>query len=326
MNTGKPLVSILTPVYNGEKYLRECIESVISQTYDNFEYIIVDNCSTDSSPDIISEYAMKDPRIKSMRETEFIGAIANHNRALAYISENSKYVKIIQADDWMFPECIHKMVDVGERNPGVGLVSSYRLDDKRVNCDGLDPRKEVFSGKIIGRGQLKGDRNVFGSFSTPLYRRSLLSGKATLKEDNFHADTELCYQLLANSDFGFVHQVLTYTRRHGETITALVNQKKTSLYFHLYLMMEYGSVYYNNTELDELLNKYISNYYKKLAALKITGKKKAFRYNADGLKNYQKLSYLRLYSNVFSLSFSLLPRFYKVFMKRGVKKEKTLSD
>ena len=60
----KPFVSIVTPVYNTEKYLAECIDSVLAQTYQNWEYIIVDNCSTDKSPLIAESYACKDSRIK----------------------------------------------------------------------------------------------------------------------------------------------------------------------------------------------------------------------------------------------------------------------
>jgi glycosyltransferase involved in cell wall biosynthesis len=322
----KPLVSVLTPVYNGEKYLRECIESVLKQSYTNYEYIIVDNCSTDSTPDIIREYTEKDKRIKAYSETDFIGAIANHNRALGYVSASSKYVKFIQADDWLFPECIERMVEVGEKHENAGLISSYRLDNNRVNCDGLNSTTNIYDGKEIARGQLKGGRNVFGSFSTPLYRRNLLKGGKTLREDNFHADTELCYQLLAVSDFGFVHQVLSFTRRHNETITSVVNEQKTYLANHLFLIMEYGRLFFKADQFKELQKKYIDLYYKKLAGLLLTGNKRAYQYNVNGLKVYQNINSLRLLFHEMAMFLKLLPRFYKVFVKKKSKKEKTWSD
>ena len=68
-----PFVTILTPVYNGEKYLAECIESVLAQTYRNWEYIIVNNCSTDRSLEISERYAQNDPRIKVRTNTNFVG-------------------------------------------------------------------------------------------------------------------------------------------------------------------------------------------------------------------------------------------------------------
>jgi len=72
-----PLVSVVTPVFNGGKYLRECIESVLAQTYDNWDYTIVDNCSTDHSLAIASEYATRYPQIKIRTNEKFVGAIEN---------------------------------------------------------------------------------------------------------------------------------------------------------------------------------------------------------------------------------------------------------
>ena len=72
-----PLVSVVTPCYNGEPYLAECIESVLSQTYDNFEYIIVNNKSTDNSLEIAHKYAAKDHRIRVVDNREFLSQIDN---------------------------------------------------------------------------------------------------------------------------------------------------------------------------------------------------------------------------------------------------------
>ena len=63
-NTDQPLVSILTPVYNGERYLRDCIDSVLAQDYQNWEYHIVNNCSTDGTLQLAESYAAKEPRIR----------------------------------------------------------------------------------------------------------------------------------------------------------------------------------------------------------------------------------------------------------------------
>ena len=76
----EPLVSVLTPVYNGEPYLQECIESVLNQSYRNFEYIIVNNCSTDRTLEIASEFAKKDRRIRVHDNQEFLDVIANQDR------------------------------------------------------------------------------------------------------------------------------------------------------------------------------------------------------------------------------------------------------
>ena len=146
-----PLVSVLTPVYNGERYLSECIESVISQTYRNWEYIIVNNCSTDRTQEIAQSYAKKDGRIRIHKNQELVKMGPNHDIAISLIAPTSLYCKVLHADDFMFPECLERMVDLAVANPLVGLVSSYRLDDRKVNLDGLPYPSTVVSGREICR-------------------------------------------------------------------------------------------------------------------------------------------------------------------------------
>ena len=110
----QPLVSVVTPVYNEEKNLAECIESVLAQTYPNWEYVIVNNCSTDRSLQIAQSYAAQDKRIRVCDNREFLRAISNQNHALRQISSESKYCKVVLGDDWIFPECLTKMVELAE--------------------------------------------------------------------------------------------------------------------------------------------------------------------------------------------------------------------
>ena len=96
MNSGPmPLVSIVTPLYNNQDYLAECIESVLAQTYQNWDYTIVNNCSTDGSAEIAYQYAARDARIRVYENHEFLRAVCNHNVALRQISPQSKYCKIV---------------------------------------------------------------------------------------------------------------------------------------------------------------------------------------------------------------------------------------
>ena len=82
----QPLVSVVTPVYNGAEYLAECIESVFNQTYENWEYVISDNCSTDGSLEIARGYEARDPRIRVVAEDVFVDQLASSNRSLRAIS------------------------------------------------------------------------------------------------------------------------------------------------------------------------------------------------------------------------------------------------
>ena len=95
--------------------LAECIDSVLEQTYQNWEYIIVDNCSTDGSTEIAQSYAEEgstDPRCEKYWSS--VKAIPNHNTALRQMAPESKYCKVVFADDRIFPECIERMVGVAE--------------------------------------------------------------------------------------------------------------------------------------------------------------------------------------------------------------------
>jgi glycosyltransferase involved in cell wall biosynthesis len=212
-----PLVSVVTPVHNGAEYLVECIESVLNQTYENWEYVIVENCSTDDTLEIAHRYGARDPRVRVVVADVFVGPIENQNRAVREISPASKYTKVLHADDWLFPECLERMVDLAESNPTVGVVSAYRLEETRVTLDGLPHSITVLPGREAARSTLLANPYpfLFGSPSSVLIRSDLIRGRNPFyNEDNpWNEDTEACLESLKVSDFGFVHQVLTFSRR-----------------------------------------------------------------------------------------------------------------
>src|SRR5262245_1437977 len=105
-NGAQPFVSVVTPFYNSDRYLAECIESVLGQTHTSFEYLLVNNQSTDASAAIAADYARRDGRIRLIDTTSFLGQVQNYNFALSQISDRSRYTKIVQADDWIFPACL----------------------------------------------------------------------------------------------------------------------------------------------------------------------------------------------------------------------------
>src|SRR5262245_27683985 len=202
MSLTQPLVSVLTPVYNGEKYLAECIESVLAQTYRNWEYIIVNNCSQDRTLEIAEYYAGQDSRIRIHNNQIFIGMGANHNLALQQISAESQYIKMLHADDWFFPDCLLAMVNLAEAHPSVGIVGSYRLQGDRVTCDGLPYPSTVVSGRELCRRALLNGLSVFGSPTSLLIRSDLTRKRQVLyNEANIHSDKEICVDLLQDSDF-----------------------------------------------------------------------------------------------------------------------------
>ena len=121
MRDNQPLVSIIMPVYNCEKYISEAIESVLSQSYQNWELLIVDDGSTDHSPEIIDRYAQKDVRIQSFHNKNE-GVSAARNFALSKIS--GELVTFIDSDDVYHPDRLQRMVSVFENHPACDIVLS----------------------------------------------------------------------------------------------------------------------------------------------------------------------------------------------------------
>jgi glycosyltransferase involved in cell wall biosynthesis len=194
----QPFVSVVTPVYNTEKYLAACIESVLGQTYANWEYVIVNNRSTDRSLQIAESYARLDPRIRIVTNPKHLKQMENLNRAFHLISKESKYCKVIHADDWLFPECLSRMVAVAEAHPTVGIVGSYRLDERIVNLDELPFPSPCTDGKEIARRYFQGGRYLFGSPSSLLIRSDLIRKRPQFyDESTLHGDKLACFDHLA---------------------------------------------------------------------------------------------------------------------------------
>lgn len=219
----KPFVSVVTPFYNTADYLRECIESVLSQSYPHFEYLLVDNQSTDGSASIAAEYAAKDKRIRVIRNKEFVGQVANYNGALRHVAPEARYVKMVQADDCIFPDCLERMVAVAESHPTVAIVSSYYLTGATVCGSGIEWPTECIPGRTASRLHLLEGRFVFGTPTTLMYRADLVAKRQPFySESSAHEDTELCHEVLANADLGFVHQVLSFNRVGNSGILTVI--------------------------------------------------------------------------------------------------------
>ena len=177
------------------------------------------------------------------------------------ISPESKYCKVVHADDWLFPECVSRMVEVAEVSPSVGIVSAYRLDETRVNLDGLPYPSTFVRGREICRSVLLKDLQL-GSPTALLIRSDLIrKRKRFYDESTISADTQVCFELLQESDFGFVHQVLTYTRRHNESISSLMHRFSTNKLAKLICLTKYGPIFLSDEEYEQRLERRLEGYY-----------------------------------------------------------------
>jgi glycosyltransferase involved in cell wall biosynthesis len=265
MDRTDPFVSVVTPVYNGEKFLRHCIESVLAQTYPHWDYTIVNNCSTDATGKIAREYAAQDPRIRVHDNEQFIRVIENYNMAVEQTSAHSKYCKVVAADDRLFPECLEKMVDLAERHPNVGIVGAYGLagyERPKVTWQGVPFPDEVVPGHEACRSMLLGGPFVFGAPTAVLYRADLLRSRPKLyNEANFQADVEACLELLEHSDFGFVHQVLTFQGVRDDSLSSFSAKFGTDLPWILTSLLRYGPTYLGEAEMQERIRRHMNGYY-----------------------------------------------------------------
>lgn len=284
----QPPVTVLTPVHNGEKYLAECIESVLAQTYHNWEYCIINNCSTDRTLEIAKAYAAKDKRIRLISNSHFAGRQANHNIAFRQITYYSRYCKVVHADDWLFPECIMKMVELAEANPTVGIVGAYGLSNNRVLWMGVPYDKAVVSGREVCKANLLGGPYICGTPTSMLIRADEIRKRQTFyNEASQHADHEVCFDILRIRDFGFVHQILTFTRVHEETASGFADRYNTYLHGVLEVLSKYGMVYLTREEYERQMRQFWTGYYAFLGS-------KVFRNREKGFWEYHQKELLRL--------------------------------
>jgi glycosyltransferase involved in cell wall biosynthesis len=273
----EPLVSVVTPVYNGADHLAECVESILAQSHQNWECTIVNNCSTDASAEIARSYAAKDSRIRVHDNEKFLRVIANHNVALRQISPSSKYCKVVFADDWIFPECLERMVALAEEHPSVGIVGAYGLRGRQVMWAGLPYPSAQISGREVCRKLFLEDLYVFGTPHSVLFRSDLVrSHDPFYNESNLHADSEACCALLKNRDFGFVHQILTFTRLRPGSLTEFTNEVNTLIVGRLHDLVTHGPDYLTPEEFKTCLDRKLSEYYEFLARSLVRGRDKKF--------------------------------------------------
>jgi glycosyltransferase involved in cell wall biosynthesis len=272
----QPLVSIVIPMYNNAEHVAESIESILSQTYRNWDCVIVNNCSTDGSADIARSYASRDSRIRVHDNKEFLFVVANHNLAMRQISPGSKYCKMVFSDDWIFPRCIEEMVAVAEAHPSAGIIGAYGLQGQEtaVKWAGLPYPSSLVSGREVCRRYFLDLVYVFGTSHSVLFRSDLVRGHDPFfNEASMHSDREICVDLLRHCDFGFVHQVLTYTRERTGSLTAWVRQMNTSVGGRLYEVVTFGSYFLEPKELKFCRDRLIDEYYNYLAVSVVQGRR-----------------------------------------------------
>jgi glycosyltransferase involved in cell wall biosynthesis len=232
-------ISVCIPVYNGERWLGDAIQSVLGQTRSDFELLIVDNHSSDGSLEVAADAARRDDRVRVVENITTVGAVPNHNRCLELVQGD--LVKFLHHDDLLRDDCLERMAAVFEENPSVGLVFSRReilLDDPddpaaqqwkhehEVLHAGFGRLDAVNDGRALLRRYLPtfGEpefANWIGEPSAVMLRRSAVDRIGGFDERVRQSfDIELWVRLLASHDVGFIDDALVAFRHHGGSLTA----------------------------------------------------------------------------------------------------------
>ncbi len=168
------LVSIIMPCYNVESYMRESVNSVIAQTYANWELIVVDDCSTDNTCELMQELSMLDDRIKISRNSANVGGAQTRNNGIDMAS--GRYIAYLDSDDLWVPEKLSSQIEFMESNNIGFTYSNYRqfcvgLEDVVISAPEFVSYDDMIKCNFIGCLTVVYDTKPFGKFYFPLTKK-----------------------------------------------------------------------------------------------------------------------------------------------------------
>jgi glycosyltransferase involved in cell wall biosynthesis len=221
-----PLVSVLVPVYNGEKYLAACLDSILAQDFTEMEILIADDGSTDGSRELIQRYAEKDRRIRWWRNPTNLGLAGNFNCCLR--AARNDYIKYVLQDDLLLaPSAIRQMVQALDADPAVSLVgsASHVIDDQshRLEVRNNFRRSGVMDGKGAIMHCLSRNGNLIGEPSVVMFRREQ-AARGFDERYRQLIDLDLWFHLLEQGRFAYLAEPLCAFRQHFEQQTAVNRQ------------------------------------------------------------------------------------------------------
>ncbi len=288
-----PLVSVLMTAYNREKYISEAIESVLNQTYKNWELIIVDDRSTDSTVDIANHYANLDPRIRVYVNEKNLSDYPNRNRAASYA--RGKYLKYLDSDDKLYPHALEIMVDAMEKFPEAGFaVTKVKRDPQRMFPYQISPyeayRRHYFENDIFNHSPL-----------SYIIRAEVFRKLGGFREEKNISDYEMWHRIAMHYPVVLLQDGLTWYRRHSEQ--QMVTDNSDPIVLHRYFSINYHYLNHPDCPLSGE---------EKTAALKKIREKEArlilFALRKFGLKKAKQLLDNSGYTLVGVLA--LAPKFY----------------
>jgi glycosyltransferase involved in cell wall biosynthesis len=258
-NVSKPLVSIVFTSYNHQEYLRQAIDSLVNQTYPNIEIIIIDDCSTDGSQDILKEYEHFE-NINLKLQTKNSGSYVKASNLGASFAKG-EYLLFAQCDDFAESNQIETLLQAFENNPSVGVVfsKSNLVDEKgETFADDFYGREKSFKKAVNENGWIQAKKMkeflsfscVIPNLSAALIKRNLFEEINGLSEQYLVvADWEFWLDLTEKTDFYYLSQPLNYFRQHATTIRSSIKMKTQIV--EIYKMF-YNHIYKNQLEPSQI--------------------------------------------------------------------------
>jgi len=216
------IVSVITTVYNRSKFVAETIESVLKSTLKTFEYIIVDDNSTDNSFDICQKYREQDARIKLYKNSINIGDYPNRNKAAGYAQ--GKYIKYVDADDTIDPSCLEVFVSSLEQFPNC----SYAVCDVPDVSENtvVNPRESYL------RYFVENKRIFQASPLTTMIRRNDFNNLNKFKEERMTSDFDMWLRLSSKYDTLLIPNKLTHYKIHKTQESSLLANSFTHKFLY----------------------------------------------------------------------------------------------
>ena len=212
MHLNKPLVSVIINCHNGEKYLKEAIQSVFNQTYKNWEIIFWDNLSSDNSKIIIKDFN-KD-KIKYFKSEKFLSLYDARNKAIK--KARGSLIAFLDTDDWWCKDKLEKQVNIFKKNETLSLVYS--------NCfiyNEFTKKKKIFIKKKLPQGKITS--NLLNNYSVGIL--TMIVDKQVFEEFSFNpkysiiGDFDFVLKLSIKSKFACVDEPLAYHRKHEKNFS-----------------------------------------------------------------------------------------------------------
>ena len=207
MISSGPLVSVLVTVYNREAYVGDTLRSILASTYKDFEVIVVDDCSSDSSVGIVTQMADDDSRIKLHVNEKNLGDYGNRMKAASLA--RGRYLKYLDSDDLIYPHSLGVMVAAMEANPAVSLALSHSLPEDEQPYPWVLSPQDAYRKQFLGRGCLS-----CGPSGAIIRREAFEEVGGFRQEWKVLSDIDLWQRLAARWPVALLPPGLVWWRRH----------------------------------------------------------------------------------------------------------------